>query len=150
TQPACATSAAASVRAPPPLRAPGATVAPTTARPPPSSPSAATTCGTGTATTPNVSGTDQYRPLDRRSRNTRRRPFGSMRAAGVASIALALLAALLFAASATLQHHAARSTLLKSGDAGPRPAGWLPILGVVRRLVRNRIWILGVLVNAAG
>jgi hypothetical protein len=63
-----------------------------------------------------------------------------------ASVGLAFLAALLFAVSAALQQYAARSAAVRT-DAAP---GWLPILGVVRALLRDRWWLGGMVANVAG
>jgi hypothetical protein len=66
-------------------------------------------------------------------------------------IGLALFAAMLFAVSAALQHHVARSTALRRyRSEGGRPARWLPVLGLLWSLVRNPIWLLGALVTTAG
>jgi hypothetical protein len=68
-----------------------------------------------------------------------------------AGIALSLFAAMLFAVSASLQHHVARSTALRRYQAdGGRPARWLPVLGLFWSLVRNPIWLLGAAVTTAG
>src|SRR5436305_14734185 len=67
------------------------------------------------------------------------------------AIALSLFAAMLFAVSAALQHHVARSTALRRYRAdGGRPARWLPVLGLFWSLVRNRIWLFGAGVTTAG
>jgi len=63
-------------------------------------------------------------------------------------VGIALLAALFFAVSATLQQSAARAATLR------RPASerkrWLPILGVLLPLLRNRIWVAGWAINVVG
>jgi hypothetical protein len=71
-----------------------------------------------------------------------------------ASIAAALVAALLFAVSATLQQHAARAAALAAPPLsdGPahRRAPVLPVLGLLARLARDRWWLLGWLTNILG
>jgi drug/metabolite transporter (DMT)-like permease len=73
----------------------------------------------------------------------------------VATIPLALLAALLFALSAALQqvsaHRQAGNAAAERGDAEPaRHTSWLPVLGLLDRLVRDRTWLLGWLTNLGG
>jgi drug/metabolite transporter (DMT)-like permease len=67
------------------------------------------------------------------------------------SVALAVLAGMLFAWAAGLQQQAGRASL---GAMAPLHHGrlqrWLPITGVVRRMLRNRGWLLGWAVNLAG
>lgn len=63
------------------------------------------------------------------------------------AVMVALVAALLFAVSAALQQRAAGDAV-RSAPAGARR--WLPIAAVLGRLVRDRRWLLGWLVNVAG
>ena len=63
------------------------------------------------------------------------------------TIVLSLLAAFLFALSAALQQRAARSEARRHGGAGP---AWLPVLGVLGRLVRDRRWLAGQGANVVG
>jgi drug/metabolite transporter (DMT)-like permease len=74
------------------------------------------------------------------------------------TVPLSLLAALLFAGSAALQQVAAHRTAGEAA-AAREPAmtasarhwsTWLPVLTLLRRLVRDRLWILGWLTNLAG
>ncbi|MFF3876929.1 DMT family transporter [Streptomyces sp. NPDC001978] len=71
-----------------------------------------------------------------------------------ASVLLALLAAVLFAVSVNLQQHVARGSALESGSTPPRaPAKerpWLPVLGLLRRLVRDPAWLAGWGLNVLG
>lgn len=68
------------------------------------------------------------------------------------SLILGLLAALLFAASAALQQHAAHMAV----SAAPEPpdetgvAVALPVLRTARRLGRDRIWLFGTAANVGG
>ncbi len=65
------------------------------------------------------------------------------------TVALSLLAALLFAVSAALQQRAARGAArARSGNAAGR--GFLPVLDVLSRLVRDRRWLAGWLANLTG
>jgi hypothetical protein len=78
------------------------------------------------------------------------------------SWSLAIVAALLFAISATLQQFAARKATLRKAAAGEaairRPTGglavvrrpWLPVLGVLGRLTRDPLWLAGWLINLCG
>jgi hypothetical protein len=67
----------------------------------------------------------------------------------IASVALALLAASMFATSAALQQRAARRAAREA--TGQAPGGrWLPVLGVLRRLLRDRRWLAGWVANVAG
>ncbi|GHJ49220.1 hypothetical protein Cs7R123_65620 [Catellatospora sp. TT07R-123] len=74
----------------------------------------------------------------------------------LASIALGILAAALFAAAAALQHrvtstHRVVSTQPVPGDRRDRPAeGWLPVLAVVPGLLRHRVWLAGLACNVLG
>jgi hypothetical protein len=74
----------------------------------------------------------------------------------VLSCALALIAALVFATSATLQHNAARQEAVRVADGDPAPGSrrrrprWLPVLGLLARLARDRLWLAGWLLNVAG
>lgn len=65
---------------------------------------------------------------------------------------LGLGAAFLFAASAALQQHATRTAVEaappRSGDRALAVA--LPVLRAVRRLVRDRLWLLGIVANVSG
>jgi hypothetical protein len=72
-------------------------------------------------------------------------------------VPLSLLAALLFAGSAALQQVAAHRTASRAAaDREPMtgPARgwttWLPVVTLLHRLVRDRLWILGWLTNLAG
>jgi drug/metabolite transporter (DMT)-like permease len=65
-----------------------------------------------------------------------------------ASLLLALLAAVLFAVSVNLQQHAARTSALDRVPAKERP--WLPVLGLLRRLIRDRAWLAGWVLNVLG
>jgi drug/metabolite transporter (DMT)-like permease len=61
------------------------------------------------------------------------------------SIVLGLISAVFFALAGALQHSVTRpmsQTLAK--------AGWLPIIGVLWRLVRHPVWLCGVLANVLG
>jgi drug/metabolite transporter (DMT)-like permease len=61
---------------------------------------------------------------------------------------LALLAAVLFAVSTVLQQGAARGSARRRG---PRErADWLPVLGLLGRLLRSPAWLAGWLLNVAG
>jgi uncharacterized membrane protein len=73
----------------------------------------------------------------------------------VLSWVLALAAALLFAVSATLQQAAARAAAVRIADAAAsgtvvtrRP--WLPVLGMLGRLARDRLWLTGWLLTVTG
>jgi drug/metabolite transporter (DMT)-like permease len=69
------------------------------------------------------------------------------------SVLLALLAAGLFAVSVNLQQHVARASALaiaQAPDAGPVRRPWLPVLGLLRRLMRDRAWLTGWLLNVFG
>jgi hypothetical protein len=72
----------------------------------------------------------------------------------VASSVLALVAAFLFAVSVTLQQAAARAAAVQAGTAAPTPPGqrrgWLPVLGLLTRLVRNPYWLAGWVLNVLG
>jgi len=68
------------------------------------------------------------------------------------SLILGLLAAILFAASAALQQHAARVAVHAVPDP-PEKTGItvaLPVLRTARRLVRDRVWLLGTASNVCG
>jgi hypothetical protein len=65
------------------------------------------------------------------------------------TVALSLLAAFVFALSAALQQRAARGEARRAGLDRRGPA-WLPVLGVLNRLVRDRRWLAGQLANVAG
>jgi drug/metabolite transporter (DMT)-like permease len=73
-------------------------------------------------------------------------------------IPLSLLAALLFAGAAALQQRAAHRTARRAADAGEpamtesprRWTTWLPVLSLLSRLLRDRLWLLGWLTNLAG
>jgi hypothetical protein len=65
------------------------------------------------------------------------------------TVALSLLAALLFAVSAALQQRAARGAArARTGNAAGR--GFLPVLDVLSRLMRDRRWLAGWLANLTG
>jgi drug/metabolite transporter (DMT)-like permease len=72
----------------------------------------------------------------------------------VLSCALALVAALMFATSATLQQRAARQEAVRMAESGPASPSerkpWLPVLGLLTRLARDRLWLAGWLLNIAG
>jgi hypothetical protein len=61
------------------------------------------------------------------------------------SVGLSLLAALAFAVSAMMQQRAARTAA-----AGATGGGWLPILGLLRRLLRDPAWLAGWGLNVVG
>jgi drug/metabolite transporter (DMT)-like permease len=61
-------------------------------------------------------------------------------------IALALLSALWFAAAGALQHSATRSIALERGAVH----GWLPVLGLLRRILASRVWWIGLALNGLG
>jgi len=70
-------------------------------------------------------------------------------------VPLSLLAALLFALAAAFQQRAAQRTARESaaanGDAThSRVHSWLPVLGFLDQLLRNRLWLLGWATNLAG
>jgi hypothetical protein len=70
-------------------------------------------------------------------------------------VILGLLAALLFAASASLQQHAARIAVAKPGGDHPDlPVGAitraLPLLLFIKKLVRTPVWLYGWLANLVG
>jgi drug/metabolite transporter (DMT)-like permease len=66
----------------------------------------------------------------------------------LASVGLAVVAAVLFAVSVNLQQHAARSSALGRTDTPDRP--WLPVLGLLGRLTRDPGWLVGWLLNVLG
>lgn len=67
------------------------------------------------------------------------------------STALGLVAALLFAVSASLQQLAARSTApAPAGGASGGLATALPVVRILRSLVRSRIWLTGWVTNLVG
>lgn len=71
----------------------------------------------------------------------------------IVSIALSLLAASMFAISAALQQRAARAAAREAAQeaTGTVPGrGWLPVLGVLHRLLRDRRWLAGWIANVAG
>ncbi len=70
----------------------------------------------------------------------------------MAAVALALVAGLLFALGAGLQHGAARASLaaLPKGVEPARLGVFLPITGALTRLVCDRVWIAGWVVNICG
>jgi drug/metabolite transporter (DMT)-like permease len=65
----------------------------------------------------------------------------------VAGIILALLSALWFAAAGALQHSAARGIALERGAVANE---WLPVLGLLRRMLVSRIWWFGLSLNVLG
>jgi hypothetical protein len=81
-----------------------------------------------------------------------------------AGIALALLAALLFAAAGAQQHFVTRSVALATAppaipvETPPvqlsatrvAPPGWLPVLALLSRLLCSRIWLCGLACNVLG
>jgi hypothetical protein len=71
----------------------------------------------------------------------------------VASVALALFAALLFAVSVTLQQSAARDAAQRFDGRfqdRPHPRRWLPVLGMLGDLIRSPQWLAGWLLNVVG
>ena len=63
-------------------------------------------------------------------------------------IALALLAALLFATSDSLQQHAAHQTGYEVGrDNRHRPAVLPALIHLVRSLIHRPLWVVGWLIN---
>jgi drug/metabolite transporter (DMT)-like permease len=62
-------------------------------------------------------------------------------------VALAVLAAFLFAAAASLQQHSARRLALAT-EAGGEPV--VPVLRLLRGLARSRLWLLGWVTNLVG
>lgn len=68
----------------------------------------------------------------------------------MSAVVLALLAALLFAVAARVQQGAARAQIARRVPTGGRLTTCLPITGVLLRLVRNRLWVLGWTVAAVG
>jgi hypothetical protein len=66
------------------------------------------------------------------------------------TVALSLLAALLFAVSAAMQQRAAREAARRRTADRAASRSWLPVLGVLSRLVRDRRWLAGWLANVAG
>lgn len=68
-----------------------------------------------------------------------------------ASVALALFAAWAFATSTLLQQSRARSLALAAEEEpAPQRRDWLPVLGVMRRIVRDPVWLLGLIANIVG
>lgn len=70
-------------------------------------------------------------------------------------VGLALLAAFLFAGSASLQQHAASAVAYSTGPVSPvRTGGWRwvlrPLVDLARTLVRTRVWLLGWVTNLVG
>jgi drug/metabolite transporter (DMT)-like permease len=64
---------------------------------------------------------------------------------------LGLLAGFLFAASAALQQRAAHRTAAEPSDAAaPGRSVLRPLLTLVRKLVRNRVWLTGWITNLCG
>ncbi|MEV4512353.1 DMT family transporter [Dactylosporangium sp. NPDC049525] len=66
------------------------------------------------------------------------------------AVVMSLAAALLFAVSAALQQRAAGDALRSAPVAQRRRRRWLPVAAVFGRLVRDRRWLLGWMVNLAG
>src|SRR5947207_6220091 len=66
----------------------------------------------------------------------------------IVSVALSLLAASMFAISAALQQRAARAAAREATGTAPG-RGWLPVLGVLHRLFRDRRWLAGWIANLA-
>ncbi|HZM78721.1 MAG TPA: hypothetical protein VFC19_23590 [Candidatus Limnocylindrales bacterium] len=64
----------------------------------------------------------------------------------VFGIILALLSALWFAAAGALQHSATRSIALRT----PEAPSWLPVLGLLRQMLSNRVWWIGLSCNVGG
>lgn len=67
----------------------------------------------------------------------------------VTAVVVALAAAMLFAVSAALQQRAAGEAV-QSAPAATKHRRWLPIAAVFGRLLRDRRWLLGWLVNLLG
>jgi drug/metabolite transporter (DMT)-like permease len=68
------------------------------------------------------------------------------------AVLLGLLAGFLFAASASLQQHAARRSVIDSGsvDRLTGRAVLRPLFALVRRLVRSPLWLVGWVTNLVG
>ncbi|MBB5873200.1 drug/metabolite transporter (DMT)-like permease [Allocatelliglobosispora scoriae] len=66
----------------------------------------------------------------------------------IASIALGLLAALLFATAGALQHSVTRRVALARPPG--HGAGWLPVLGLLGRVLRSPVWLAGLACNVLG
>ncbi|WP_432843800.1 DMT family transporter [Dactylosporangium sp. CA-092794] len=67
-------------------------------------------------------------------------------------VLLGLLAGFLFAAAASLQQHAARRTVTRTKNPGPLAGRALvgPLLRLIRRLVRDPLWLVGWCTNLVG
>jgi hypothetical protein len=63
---------------------------------------------------------------------------------------MALVAALFFAVSATIQQGAARAAAAYAQPPTSDRRLWLPVLGLLGRLARDRLWLFGWLLNVAG
>jgi hypothetical protein len=68
----------------------------------------------------------------------------------IASVVLAVVAALLLAISTVLQQHVARSTSLQRLATQPARRAWLPVLGLLGRLIRDPARLVGWLLNVLG
>jgi drug/metabolite transporter (DMT)-like permease len=72
----------------------------------------------------------------------------------VLAVLLSLLAAMLFAVAAAAQQQAARTASTARDARHDEPSGhinrWLPVLGLVRLLARDRIWLVGWVTNLLG
>lgn len=68
------------------------------------------------------------------------------------AVLLGLIAGFLFATSAVLQQHAARRTATASRGSAPPRRRSVPgaLLALIRRLVRDRVWLVGYLTNLLG
>jgi drug/metabolite transporter (DMT)-like permease len=67
------------------------------------------------------------------------------------AVLLGLLAAFLFAASASLQQRAARQTALQPSDSPPAGRSVIrPLLVLMRKLIQDRLWLSGWLTNLLG
>lgn len=67
-----------------------------------------------------------------------------------ASVVLALIAAWAFATSTLLQQSRARSLALDDPGTPATRRDWLPVLGVISRIVRDPVWLLGLVANVVG
>ncbi|HCT78380.1 MAG TPA: hypothetical protein DGT23_17740 [Micromonosporaceae bacterium] len=67
-----------------------------------------------------------------------------------ASIVVALVSALCFAGAAALQHAATRSIALAAPPGSAGLARWLPVLGMLSKMLGDRIWWCGLALNVLG
>jgi drug/metabolite transporter (DMT)-like permease len=67
------------------------------------------------------------------------------------SVVLGLVAALCFVAARAFQHYATRTLALRRAEAdGDAAIGWLPVAGLLTRLLCTRIWLYGLSFNVLG